>query len=479
MGLRDYVAVLRKRWLSIAVITVIVTAFAAVISYTTPKVYSATAQNFVALTGDSNDSSVLTGAQFAAQRVKSYTEIVSSPDVLQPVITELALPYSAGSLASRVTVTNPPGTVLLMVTAVDGSPEAAATIANAVSIQLGRVIEKLETPTTQSVAPVKVTLTEPAVPPNVPSSPKIRSNVLLGFLIGLGLGVAWAFVRNTLDNTVKSPRELDDLARAPSLGAVLFDANAKHQVLSALDSKAIQSEGYRTIRTNLQFVNVDSPVSAFVVTSAAPGDGKTTIACNLAIALAQTGKKVCLVESDLRRPRVMEYLELPAGPGLTEVLAGQLKLEDALRPWGGGMLSVLPPGALPPNPSEILGSHQMEQVISNLRASFDMVILDTPPLLAVSDAAVLSAQTDGAVVVVRYGKSTRDSVRNAVGALEQINADVLGSVLNAVPTKRGNGYGYGYGYGQGYGYEKKRKGKPDSAAEKGPAKENVSARPDA
>lgn len=462
MGLRDYVAVLRKRWLSIAVITVIVTTFAAVISFTTPKVYSATAQNFVALTGDSNDSSVLTGAQFAAQRVKSYTEIVSSPDVLQPVISELALPYTAASLASRVTVTNPPGTILLMVTAADGTPEKAATIANAVSVQLGRVIENLETPTAQSVTPVKVTLTEPAVPPSVPSSPKIRNNILLGLLVGLGLGVAWAFVRNTFDNTIKSLNELDDVAEAPSLGTVLFDSNAKNQALSALDSKSVQSEGYRTIRTNLQFVNVDSPVGAFVVTSASPGDGKTTVACNLAIALAQAGKKVCLVEADLRRPRISEYLQLNPGTGLTEVLAGQARVEDALQAWGNGMFRVLPPGAIPPNPSELLGSRQMAQIIANLKREYDVVILDTPPLLAVSDAAVLASQADGAVVVVRYGKSSRDAVRNAVASLEQINAMVLGTVLNAIPAKRGGSYGYGYGYG--YGDDAKGKAAPTPTA---------------
>lgn len=469
MGLRGYVLVVRKHWLSIAVFAVLGTAIAALLTLTAPKSYTATAQNFIALSAAPSDSSVLTGAQFAAQRVKSYTEIVSSPDVLQPVIQELALLNSSTSLASKISVTNPPGTVLLLVSAVDGAPERAAAIANAVSIQLGRVIEKLETPTAQSIPPVKVTLTEPAIPPGVPSSPKNRNNILLGFLVGLGLGVAWAFVRNALDNTVKSPNELDEIAQAPSLGAVLFDANAKNQVLSALDTKAVQSEGYRTIRTNLQFVNVDNPVRALVVTSAAPGDGKTTVACNLAIALAQTGQKVCLVESDLRRPRVMEYLQLAAGPGLTEVLAGQLNLENALQSWGRGMLSVLPPGAIPPNPSEILGSHQMAQVVASLKSSFDMVILDTPPLLAVSDASVLASQTDGAVVVVRYGKSSRDSVRNAVGALEQINAKVLGTVLNAVPVKRGGGYGYGFGYGYGYVSDSKGKSKntvqaPDESA---------------
>ena len=452
MSLGDYISAVRRRWLSVLAITLVVFGFAAISTYSSPKVYTATAQNFVALASDAaGDSSPLTGAQFAAQRVKSYTEIVTSPDVLVPVVSELNLPYTAQELAGKVSATNPPLTVLLMVSAIDGSPAQAAAIANAVSVELGRTIEELETPNAQTVAPVKVTLTDPAEPPSAPSSPKTRINLILGLVLGLAAGIGSALLRNALDTTVKSPKELDQLATAPSLGAVLFDTNAKTQVLSALDATAVQSEGYRTIRANLQYVNVDDPIHAFVVTSAAPRDGKTTVACNLAIAVAQAGRKVCLVEADLRRPRVSEYLQLNAQTGLTEVLSGQIKLEDALQDWGRGMLKVLPPGAIPPNPSELLGSHQMAQVISNLKREFDVVILDTPPLLAVSDAAVLASQADGAVVVVRHGKSSKDAVRNAVASLEQINANILGTVLNAVPVKRGGSYGYAYGYGYGDG----------------------------
>lgn len=447
MNLGDYLSVVRRRWVAILAITLIVFGGAALLTYTAPKVYTATAQNFVALTSDSTDqSNPLTGAQFAAQRVKSYTEIVTSPDVLAPVVEELKLPYSAQQLSGKVSATNPPLTVLLLVSAVDSDPDRAAAIANAASINLGRTIENLETPNAKTIAPVKVTLTDPAQPPSAPSSPRRNTNLILGLIFGLAAGLAYAFIRNALDNTVKTVQELDRLATAPSLGLVIFDPNAKTRVLSALDPTSAHSEGYRTIRTNLQFINVDDPVRAMVVTSAAPGDGKTTVACNLAIAVAQSGKSVCLVESDLRRPRVAEYLQISSGVGLTEVLAGQAKLSDALQPWGKGLLHVLPPGSLPPNPSELLGSQQMAQVIATLKSQFDVVILDTPPLLAVSDAAVLASQADGAVVVVRYGKSSREAIRHAIGSLEQIDAKILGTVLNAVPAKRGRGYGYGYGY---------------------------------
>lgn len=459
MELRELIALLRKRWLSLVCFVILGLLVAGAYTLTLPKQYTASAQLFVSTT-QAEGTTAVNNAQFAAQRVKSYAEIVTSPEVLQPVISELNLPYTAQQLAGMVSASNPALTVLLDVTATDPMPLRAAAIANATAVELGRVIENLETPNAQAIAPIKVSLTDPAEPPGSPSSPRTRINLILGALVGLVIGLGWALIRKALDNTITSPLEIDKLTSAPTLGAVLFDANAKSQVLSALDSKSIDSEGYRTIRTNLQYINVDDPIHAFVVTSAAPGDGKTTVACNLAIALAQSGKKVCLVEADLRRPRVSEYLQLNSGAGLTEVLAGQVTLDAALQVWGNGMFQVLPPGAIPPNPSELLGSHQMAQIIGNLKREFDVVILDTPPLLAVSDAAVLASQADGAVVVVRHGKSSRDAVRNAVASLEQINAKILGTVLNAIPAKRGGAYGYGYGYG----YDSDSKGKPQTSS---------------
>lgn len=448
MSIGEYWTVIRRRWIPIFVLTVLGVGIASVFTAATPRLYTSTATNFVALTASgSGDQNPLAGAQFAAQRVKSYTEIVGSPDVLMPVIDEMNLAMTPQQLSSKVSVSNPPQTVLLLVSATDGSPEQAARLANAVSIQLGRVIESLETPTGQSVPPVKVTLTEPAIPAGSPSAPKRTLNLALGLMIGLACGLTWAFLRESLDRTIKSIQQLEVATDVPLLGQVPFDKGAVRNRLAALESTSPRSEGYRTIRANLQFMNVDHPVRAIVITSANPGDGKTTVACNLAIAMAQSGKSVCLVEADLRRPRITEYLGTTAAVGLTDVLSNQRTLDEVLLPWNRGLLTVLPPGQMPPNPSELLESSQMQALIKKLKERFEMVVIDSSPLLAVADAAVVARYADGAILVVRHGVSTRDGVAHALSGLSQNDEIALGTVLNAVPHRRSYGYGYGYGYG--------------------------------
>ena len=218
----------------------------------------------------------------------------------------------------------------------------------------------------------------------------------------------------------------------------------------ALDQRAVRAEAFRTIRTNLQYVDVDNPPKVVAITSAVPEEGKSTLAVNLAIALAQAGKKVVLVETDLRRPRASTYLGVESELGLTDVLAGQRTLDEALVSWNRGLLTFLPSGHTPPNPSELLASHQFAQVLATLRERFDWVIIDATPLLPVTDGAIVSKAADGAILVVRFGKTTREQLGASMAALEQVDARLLGTALNFVPRGR-RGYGYKYGHGYGYG----------------------------
>lgn len=477
MDLRDYWRIVRKRWVSIAVITALAGALALGYSLLSPRIYSTTAQNFVAIGGvsaEENQGLVFSGSSFALQRVKSYVDIVSTPQVLEPVIDELSLDMSTQELAGMVRAANPPQTVLLNVTVTGRDPVEIARIANAVAVSFATQIEELETPQGSTRPPVKVTATKPATVPSTPVSPRTQVNLALGLLLGLGLGLGAAVLREQLDNTVKSPDTLTELTGSTSLGVIGFDPQAETNPLVALDQQSVRSEAFRTIRTNLQYVDVDNPPQAVAVTSAMPTEGKTTTACNLAITLSQAGKTVCLVEGDLRRPKVAEYLGIDSAVGLTEVLTGTQELDNVLLSWNRGLLTVLPTGAIPPNPSELLSSQQMRHLLGELRERFDVVVIDAAPLLPVADGAIVASVADGAVLITRYGKTTRDQVERAVMSLEQVGARLLGVALNFAPSrKRGYGaYGYGYGYGYGYSSEEATKGsrgKKSTAADSGAA----------
>jgi tyrosine-protein kinase len=447
VDLRDYARTLRKHWLLITALAAVGAAAGLVVSLLTTPMYEARTQLFVS--ASSSDSSGVTdvyqGSLFSQQRVKSYAQIVNSPRILQPVINELGLQVSADDLAERVTATAPLDTVLIDVTVADRSPDRARDLANAIGAQVDKYIKSLDT---SAGAPVHVSVVRPAEVPASPVSPKTKLNIALGLLLGLAAGVALAVLRETLDTTVKKVEDLQALTSVATLGVVSYDSDASRRPLvSHLDPHSSRAESFRTLRTNLQFVDIDRPPRTVVVTSAVAGEGKSTTACNLAITLAQAGIRVALVEGDLRRPKIADYLGLEGNVGLTSVLIGRIGLADALQPWGRSGLSVLASGPIPPNPSELLGSGHMVGLLRELQQGYDVVILDAPPLLPVTDAAVLSRICDGAVLVVRHGATKREQVEQTVEALRAVDARILGTVLNMTPTKGPDSGAYAYGYG--------------------------------
>lgn len=436
MTLRAYLRILLKRWRIVVAGTVLVLGAAGVLTYLTPPTYAAHATAFVSISSTgAGDSSIYASSQFAMQRVASYTEVVKSPDTLQPVIDRLGLPMSVRDLRAVVSAENPVDTVLIKVTATDSDPKRAQAIVNAVSEQMGTNIERLETPrTTGGQSPVKVTTTVPSLAPQQPISPRISLNLALGLLAGLALGVIMAVVREQQDTTVKGD-ELEDLTGRPALALIGLNAQSKTQPLVAMQAHGREVEEFRSLRTTLQFVDVDQPPRVIVVTSALAHEGKTTTACNLAIVLAQSGLRVCLVEADMRRPHATTLLGIDGSIGLSNVVAGQIGLADALMPWHRGLLTVLPAGTTPPDPTRLLGSKNMAAVLATLRADFDFVIIDAPPVLPVSDAAVLAARADGAVLVARYGKTRREQLTSAIADLDAVKARLIGTVLTMVPAR--------------------------------------------
>lgn len=451
VDIRDYVRVLRVRWRLLVACVLLGLAAASLATVLTEKVYEAKAQLFVSTSESANDSGsgLNQGGQFAQQRVKSYAEIVNSPAVTDAVVGELALPTTSRRLGEMITASAPLDTVLIDVSVRDGSPRQAQSVVNAVAGQFTRVVAQLETPTSGGTPLVKVSVVRAADLPDVPVSPRTRINLALGLLVGLAVGVGASVLRENLDTTVKSPAELQDSLGVATLGVISYDAGATARPLIVHDDpRSTRAEAFRQLRTNLQFVDVDAPPRSITITSALPQDGKSTTACNLAIALAQSGLRVALVEADLRRPRLAEYLGIEGAVGLTDVLVGRVELDDVLQRWGPDDMLVLPSGPTPPNPSELLGSQHMQNLLATLESRVDLVLLDATPLLPVTDAAIVAAQTSGTIVIMRVGRTTRDQAGRAVELLRNVDARIYGVVLNMAPTKgpRAEGYGYGYGY---------------------------------
>jgi capsular exopolysaccharide synthesis family protein len=343
---------------------------------------------------------------------------------------------ASGQIQGRVTAKAIPDTVLLEATVVDSDAARSARIANSLATHFVTLVETLETPIADAKPMVKVELVAGPLLDPVPVSPRPLRNLALAGLLGLLIGIAGAIMREMLDVTIKTAETLRTVAGAPVLAVVPFDPDAKKSPLVMSDSpQSARAEAFRHLRTNLQFVDVDQPVKAIVVTSSVPDEGKSTTAVNLALAFAEMGHRVVLIEADMRRPRVADYLGVEGAVGLSNVLAGQVSVDDVLQPWGQYHLQVLPSGFVPPNPSELLGSRNMAALLMHLRTRFDVILIDTPPLLPVTDAAVVATHADGAVLVTRSGKTAQARVRSALASLRAVESPVLGCVLNRQPIK--------------------------------------------
>ncbi len=420
-------------------------------------VYTASTQLFVATQNTGSVQDLQTGNTFIQARVSSYVATATTPTVLQPVIETLGLDDSPQELAKNIKASSDLKTVLITIAVNDGSPVQAAAIAHAVASSLISTVDDLEKPTDGGASPVKLSVVTPATAPPSPASPNLKINLALGLILGLALGIAAALLRTTLDTRVRSENDLRRITQSPVLGGIAFEEDAlKNPLLDQGTTHSQRSESFRQLRTNLQFAQVNSSGKTLLVTSSLPGEGKSTTATNIALAMAEAGQSVALVDADLRRPMVAKYLGLEGAAGLTTALVGEANVRDLLQPWGNHELHVLTSGRIPPNPSELLGSEAMSTLIKHLEEHFDAVIVDAPPLLPVTDAAVLAQKVGGVMVVVGCHTAKQPEVEKALETLKLVDAVVLGIVLNRVPVKGPDAYAYSY-----YGYSANR-GDPET-----------------
>lgn len=452
MDLREYLRVLRRQWVVVLVGLLLGTAVGVVIILRATPLYSSTARLFVSTPGsDSANAQMYQGGLFSQQRVTSYADLIKGSTVAERVLERIGSDESPAALVNQITATADPDSVILQITVTDPSPARAQLLAQSTAEVFTQYVGELESADDPARSPIRANIVDDAGLPSSPVSPKPVMTIGLAAVVGLLIGIAAAWLRETLDTTLKSIEEIQRITGAALLGSIFFDpAAVKKPLITGLSPHAPRVESFRVLRTNLQFLDVDQTSKTYAITSPMPGDGKTTTSINIALALAESGSRTILIETDLRRPKFGEYLNLESTVGLTTVLIGGAQLSDAIQPWGRTGLDVIASGVLPPNPAELLQSKAMAAVLEQLRRDYDAVVIDAPPILPVTDAALIAAQTGGAILVVRHGKTTRDQAAQARQRLDSVGTQVLGTIFNFVPQRASSTYGYGYGYGYGY-----------------------------
>jgi receptor protein-tyrosine kinase len=507
-----FVRTLRRRIVVLVACLVVVPGAAFVYSITQQKQYSATASLLFRdpqLDQKFSGSTIFTPSSDPAREAATNVKLVSLGTVADRTSKALKGELTASQIYSEISVSPDGQSDLASITATDPDPKRAARLANtfaeqyinfrrdadrskvasaqALIAQQLKALSSTEKASAQGVAlrqrseQLKILaalqtgnaeLVQTASAPSSPSSPKVFRNTALGVILGIILGVGLAVLFERLDRRLRDTKEISDAFGRPVLGAIPESRDFRSTVGSRLDELSTNdAEPVRMLRANLRYFNVDREIHSVLITSASPGEGKSTVAKHLAIAAASTGERVLLLEADLRRPTLKNRMNLQGDYGLSQVLAGTRSLRSAIEQVevagsGGGTrtLSVLASGPIPPNPTDLIESDRMRQVLRAVGEKYDLVVIDTPPTSVVSDAIPLVKNVDGVLVVCRLGKTTRDSSIHLRDQLNNLGAYVLGIVVNAITRSASGAYGYGYGYGYGYAAEytsirKKRKGR--------------------
>lgn len=442
----DYARLLRTRWKCLVAGFLVGLLGAVVAVALLPVKYTSELTLYVVSQNGDSANAAYQGGLLSQDRVQSYVELVDSLRVTRDVVRRMDLDRSAEDLTEGIAVSSAADSALLDVSVTDRDPARAAAVADAIGVSFIGLVDDLERPAAPNVTQaVAVQVVHPATVPVVPSSLSPVVVLGLGMLGGLALGIALAVTRHRLDTSIRSDEHLRETTGAPVLSTIPYERGVPTAPLILQQSpQSPCAEAYRQLRTNLQFVDLDHRNKVIGVTSSVAGEGKTTTVVNLAIALASAGHQVVLVEADLRRPRTADVFGINSAVGLSNVLVGRLSAPDAVQPVLGGLFDVLASGPLPPNPSELLASQQMAAALDRLRARYDVVLVDTPPLLPVTDAAAVAPATDGMILVCRYGRTTRAQVSAAVQVLHSVSGLLFGTVLSMVSRRGPRSYAGSY-----------------------------------
>ena len=415
---------------------------------TRPVMYSSTATGQIIVGNPGSVSDLSASLGLSQKLADTYSAYVGGQSVHQKVAVALSIDPGLVDISAHSDVL----TSSVVVTGFASSPELAKQLAEQGVVAAAEVgQEKAEKSLPQGSTQVSQVVLDPlgdATLPSAPFSPNYSNNLLIGGIIGVLLGYLASFVRMNLDRKLRSVDEVEDLIDSPVLAILPDVKDLDRKQTQGIDqsSRGPAAEAFRQLRTNFRFIDVDNPIRTVVITSANEGEGKSTVAANLARVLANAGQNTILVDADLRRPVVAGLYGVDSQIGLSQVLVGDVTADEALQDSTIENLKVMPAGRVPHNPSELLGSQRMQQLLQEL-ARDHLVVLDAPPLLPVTDAALLAAIADGAMVVFAIGSTYKEQARLAKRRLEQTGGRMLGVILNRAPLKGLGAVVYGYGYG--------------------------------
>ncbi len=448
--LRGYIRLLLKRkWWLVGGLVVTV-ALGTLVTVGTTPVYQAQTSLFV---GQRQISTAqlplgLAVTNISDDLVRSYAQIIDSRTIAQRAISESGLEQTPGEIVRGLEAVPVVDTQVIRVTYASSDPASAERVANAVAKAFESEIDQLEAAPQPNAQPaIQVSIIDPAIAPSRPISPNPARNLALSVVMGLLVGGGSAFLVDNLDHSVKSREELERLG-LPALGAIPSLDTAGEDIHLERDTQGVGGEAFRKLRTSIGFLGVEKPIKALLVTSSVAQEGKTTVALNLASAYALGGFRTILVEADLRRPSLHRVFGMYGTRGLTTVIVGSVPLDEAILHTETRNLSILLAGAIPPNPVELLASEQLLDVLTRLKMMFDVVIVDSPPLVPVADPAALAGRCDGVVIVTRAGRTDRRRLVEAAHVIEHAGGRLLGVALNFL-SPGDSAYDYGY-YSYGY-----------------------------
>ncbi|MCX7714894.1 MAG: polysaccharide biosynthesis tyrosine autokinase [Clostridia bacterium] len=466
MELNDYIHIIAKKWYIVLVVTILSVALSAVYSvFFAVPTYKATVPVIIGSIQQKVDPATGTNLQTYSdlmmyqKLVETYCQFVKTRIVVEDAIKNSGIKVDYDKAIKMISAAAKEDTEFMEISVVSPNKYEAALFANSLAESLKSITFKIKNID-------NVQLVDEAAVPEYPMNKSLVTYLFVSFIFGIGLSIGIILLTHMLDNTVKDADAVQKSLGVSAIGSIPFEPhlnkeknndmyNIQDDIVTYHKPTSLTSESYKTLRTNLQFSLIDKKMCAISITSCMPGEGKSTVISNLAVTLAQSGKKVILVDCDLRKPSIHKKFELPNNSGLTNILLGEKELSSLIQKTPVDNLYILTSGTIPPNPSEILSSQKYLDLINSLKMQYDFVFIDAPPVLVVTDAQIIAGNIDGVLLVAQYGAAEKAALLKAKESLDIVDAKCLGVVINQIPKKEIGYYGYGKKYGGKYGYKYK------------------------